>query len=122
MNTVYLDADIPEDRRREQLYEGQLFVNSATASSLRLVELARALIRDAFGSRDPETAQDEMTVEEYARVLADLKPKFIHHLEAKTLIPGILKEVGCDLEKTYFDVPRMRTATSGDYLTTGIAY
>src|SRR5581483_599991 len=27
-----------------------------------------------------------------------------------------------DLDKTYFDVPRMRTATSDDYLTTGIAY
>jgi len=122
MHTVYFDPDVTEQTRREQLYEGQLFVYSATPSSLKLVELARQLIREAFGSHDPETAQHHMPVEQYARLLSDLKPRFIHHPEAKTLIPAILKEVGCDLEKTYFDVPRMRTATSDDYLTTGIAY
>ncbi len=34
----------------------------------------------------------------------------------------MLTESGCDLEKTYFDVPRMRTAFPGDYLKSGIAY
>jgi ectoine hydroxylase-related dioxygenase (phytanoyl-CoA dioxygenase family) len=34
----------------------------------------------------------------------------------------MLGELGCNLEKTYFDVPRMRTATDGGYLTSGIAY
>ena len=86
------------------------------------MELARELIRDAFGSLDPETAQYHMPVEQYAAVLAELKPKFIHHPDSKRLIKQMLSETGCDLEKTYFDVPRMRTATSDDYLTTGIAY
>ena len=27
----------------------------------------------------------------------------------------MLAESGCDLEKTYFDVPRLRTAFPGDY-------
>jgi hypothetical protein len=30
--------------------------------------------------------------------------------------------MGCNLEKTYFDVPKMRSSTSDNYLTTGIAY
>jgi hypothetical protein len=30
--------------------------------------------------------------------------------------------MGCDLERTYFDVPKMRSSTSNGYLTTGIAY
>ena len=34
----------------------------------------------------------------------------------------MLQEAGCDLDKTYFDVPRMRTAFPGDYLKSGIAY
>jgi hypothetical protein len=34
----------------------------------------------------------------------------------------MLNELGCDLKKTYFDVPRMRTAFPGDYLKSGIAY
>jgi hypothetical protein len=63
-----------------------------------------------------------MPAEQYAALLADLKPRFIHHPESKRWIRGILQERVCDLEKTYFDVPRLRTATSDDYLTTGIAY
>jgi ectoine hydroxylase-related dioxygenase (phytanoyl-CoA dioxygenase family) len=35
---------------------------------------------------------------------------------------GILAERGCDLERTYFDVPRLRTAFPSDYLSSGIAY
>jgi hypothetical protein len=34
----------------------------------------------------------------------------------------IVSDAGCDLEKTYIDVPRMRIATSHGYLTTGAAY
>ena len=34
----------------------------------------------------------------------------------------MLADFGCDLEQTYFDVPRMRSSTSSGYLTTGIAY
>ena len=34
----------------------------------------------------------------------------------------MLEERGCDPERTYFDVPRLRTSTSNDYLTTGIAF
>ena len=38
------------------------------------------------------------------------------------MIQGLLEELGCDLKKTYFDVPRLRTMTHGDYLTAGLAY
>jgi ectoine hydroxylase-related dioxygenase (phytanoyl-CoA dioxygenase family) len=34
----------------------------------------------------------------------------------------MLSELGCDPGKTYFDVPRMRTAFPGEYLKSGIAY
>jgi ectoine hydroxylase-related dioxygenase (phytanoyl-CoA dioxygenase family) len=51
-----------------------------------------------------------------------LKPGFIHHPESKRMIQNIFLEMGCDLEKTYFDVPKMRSSTSDNYLTTGIAY
>jgi len=122
MNTILFDSGMPDHVRREELYKGQLFVYAPTPGSLALVALARALIHDAFGALDPETAQYHMAVEEYAATLAELKPKFIHHPDSKKIIQRMLKERGCDLERTYFDVPRMRTATSDDYLTTGIAY
>ncbi len=122
MNTIYFDDQVSDDSRREQLFDGQLFVYSPTPGSLKLIEFARQLISEAFGSLDPLTAQHHMPVEKYAAVLAELKPKFIHHPESKKFIPEILEDLGCDLHKTFFDVPRMRTATSDDYLTTGIAY
>src|SRR5882762_4760416 len=95
MNSVFFDSALGDDARRERLYAGQLFVYAPVPSALKLVELARELIREAFGTHDPN---------------------------AKVCLQGILGELGCDLTKTYFDVPRMRTATSENYLTSGIAY
>jgi hypothetical protein len=122
MNMMSFDSGVPDGIRRQQLYDGQLFVYSPTPGSLALVTLARDLIREAFGRLDPETAQYHMSVELYVATLAELKPRFIHHPDSKKLIQQMLMEHGCDLERTYFDVPRLRTATSDDYLTTGIAY
>jgi hypothetical protein len=122
MNTVYFNSDVSDEIRRELLYSGQLFAFSPTPSSLALVAFARELIAKAFGPLDPETAQHQMPVEQFAATLAELKPTFIHHPESKRLIQLVLSERACDLAKTYFDVPRLRTATSDDYLTTGISY
>src|SRR5437868_605094 len=122
MNSVFFDSTVSDDDRREQLYGGQLFAYSATPGSMKLVEFARGMIEDAFRGHDPELAQHEMPVEEYAKLLSDLKPKFIHHPRFKECLQEILADLGCDPEKTYFDVPRMRTSTSENYLTSGIAY
>jgi hypothetical protein len=122
MHSVLFDPRLDDAGRRRQLYDGQLVIYSPTPSSLALVKLARTLIEHAFGRLDPETAQYHMPVEEYAALLAKLKPAFIHHPEAKSCIQGILRDLAFDLRQTYFDVPRMRTATSDDYLTSGIAY
>lgn len=122
MNAIYHDAALSDDERREKLFEGQLFVFSPTPSAVALCAHARELIQEAFGDLDPPTAQDSLPVEEYAAILAELKPKFIHHPKSKEHIQGLLRELGCDLDKVYFDVPRMRTATAGGYLTSGIAY
>jgi hypothetical protein len=122
MNTIFFDSNMSDEVRRQHLYNGQLFVFSPCPSSVALCEFAREMIEEAFGSLDPTTAQYNMSVEQYVAILAELKPKFIHHPKSKQFIQRILKELGCDLNKTYFDVPRMRTATSDGYLTSGIAY
>jgi len=121
-NTVYFDPPIDDETRRNGLYKGQLFVYSARKASLALCELARGLIEDAFKPLDPLVAQRDMPVERYAEILGKLKPAFIHHPDSKRHIKDMLVELGCDPEKTFFDVPRMRSSTSDGYLTTGIAY
>ncbi len=122
MYAIHVDSTLDDDARRERLYDGDLFVYSPRPSTQALVEFAAAMAEEAFGSLEPETAQYEMPVENYAALLADLKPRFIHHPESKRLIIEMLIDFGCDPEKVHFDVPRMRTSTAQGYLTTGIAY
>lgn len=121
-NTVYYDAGFSDDIRRQMLFDGQLFVYSPRESTLRFCEFARNMIAEAFAPLDPETAQFHMPVEHYAEILDKLKPSFIHHHDSKKHIQAVFNELGCDPEKTFFDVPKMRSSTSDKYLTTGIAY
>ncbi len=121
-NTVYLDPPVDDEARRRGLYQGQLFVYSPRKAALALCGLAREMIEDAFKPMEPLVAQREMPVERYAEILGKLKPAFIHHPDSKRHIKDLMVELGCDPEKTYFDVPRMRSSTSDGYLTTGIAY
>jgi hypothetical protein len=122
MNTVYFNADIPDDLRRRRLFEGQFFVYSASKSTYALGKFARELTEEAFAPNDPRDAQHYLPLEKYIAILTELKPKFINHPEAKRLVQEILLEFGCNPEKTHFDVPRLRTACSGNYLNSGIAY
>ena len=122
MNALYFDSSMTDEQRRKCLYEGSLFVFPPCPSSTALCEFAREMIQAEFGSLDPRKSQYSLPVEEYAAILSRLKPKFIHHPKSKQYIQDILKERGCDPDKAYFDVPRMRSSTSDDYLTTGIAY
>lgn len=111
-----------DSERRTRLYRGEVLLYPARPETQALIAFAGEMIADAFVGRDPETAQHDMPVDEFAAVLADLKPAFIHHPYSKQLLQEILLSFGCDPEKTYFDVPRLRSSTSDDYLTTGIAY
>jgi len=121
MTAVFHNRQISDDERRRALFAGDLFVYSPTPSTLALVEHAREMIEDAFGSLDPLTAQHEMTPERYVEIVAPLKPAFIHHDRTKELVTRILGEFGCDTEQVYFDVPRLRSMTSDEFLNAGVA-
>lgn len=122
MNSIFFDAKVSDEVRRQHLYNGQIFVYSACPSAIAMSKFAREMIEEAFAPLDPRKAQYSLPVEEYAAILAKLKPAFTHHPKSKQFLLLILSELGCDLNKTYFDVPRMKTSTSDGYLTSGIAY
>ena len=84
-NTIYYDTQMTDDERRAALFDGQLCVYSPTKCSLALIEFARNLIKEAFEPHDPEKAQFDMPVEEYAGLLTKLKPNFIHHPESSLI-------------------------------------
>jgi hypothetical protein len=122
MVTVYFDRRLSDDERRQALYTGDIFVYSPTPATQKLCTLARAMIEEAFAPNDPRRIDQFLGMEEAAAILAKLKPSFIHHPDCKRLLPEIIVELGGDPAKTYFDVPRMRSAYPTDYLTSGIAY
>lgn len=122
LDTVLFDSQISDSLRREQLYSGRLFVFSPRASTIALCEFTRAMIEDAFDGKDPKTAQDSMPVEEFVSICAPLKPRFIHHPRTLKLIRDVVQDLGCGLNDTYIDVPRLRMVTHGGYLTSGVGY
>ena len=119
---IFFDSQLNDDLRRRELYKGSIIVHAPSSSSLKLCRLAQELIEEAFRPLDPLRVHESLPADKCIEILAVLKPKFIHHPQAKEYIQEMLAETGCDLEKTYFDVPRMRTAFPGDYLKSGIAY
>jgi len=119
---IHYDSKMDDAQRRANLYSGSLFIYSSSPAALRLCGLARELVEEAFYPFDPLRVQENIPVDKCVDILASLKPKFIHHPKAKEYIQALLTELGCDLEKVYFDVPRLRTAFPADYLSSGIAY
>jgi hypothetical protein len=109
-------------KRRAELYRGSVFLYAPSPAALEFCGFARELIAAAFRPYDPRTIHESMPAERCVEILAELKPKFIHHPQSKELIRRMLTERGCELEKTYFDVPRLRTAFPASYLSSGIAY
>jgi hypothetical protein len=122
MATLYFDRRLSDNERRNALYNGDIFVYSPMEATKKLCALARGMIEAAFAPHDPQLIDQYLSMEEAADILSKLKPSFIHHPECKRLLPEIIVELGGDPAKTYFDVPRMRSAYSTDYLTSGIAY
>ena len=122
MSTIYFDTHLGDEERRRRLYAGDVFVYSPRPSTKALTEFARELIEEAFHPLDPQHAQDSLPVEKFIEIAGPLKPRFIHHPRTLELLLALLRDLGADMEKTYFDVPRMRVATSGGYLTAGVAY
>jgi len=122
MSNVHFDARLADAERRRSLYAGDIFVYSPTPATLELCAFGRELIETAFAPHDPRHIHDKLPVEQCVAILAEVKPRFIHHPRSKELLRNLLVEFGCDPEETYFDVPRMRSAMPSDYLTSGIAY
>ncbi len=122
MNTVFFDAKFSDEERRQRLYEGELFVFSPSPGSTQLCEFARELIQEAFAPLNSREAEYKLSTEEYVAILAKLKPTFVHHPKSKQLIQVLLEEKGADLDRTYFDVPRLKSIPHAGHHPSGLTY
>jgi hypothetical protein len=122
VTAIHVDAAAGDDRRRADLYAGDLHVLSPRPATLALCAWARQMIEEAFAPLDPLVAQHSIPVERFVEVCAPLKPRFIHHPRTAELIRAVVLELGLDPDETYVDVPRLRMVTSHGYLTAGVGY
>lgn len=122
MSAVFIDSSDDDEQRRSRLYSGDIFIFSASPATGELIDLAQEILASAFAPHDPRTVHEHLSAEDVVAVLSKLKPAFIHHPECKRIIPRIMAERGIDLDKLFYDVPRMRSAYPSHFLTSGIAY
>ena len=120
---IYVNRRLSDDDRRERLFDGALFLYSCPAASRKIVEWARELIDAAFGDlHDIYHAHEKLAVEDFIKRAGPLKSKFTNDPKSAVLCQELIVAMGCDPELTYFDLPRLRVAPPGNYLTSGVSY
>lgn len=122
MACVVLNHDMSCRDRRNHVFDGQLLVYTRRDATAMLADHAIAMASEMLAPHDVERAQFELPVEEFIARVGPLKSRFTNDLRTKELVRDVLAAFGCDLETTYFDVPRLRVVPHGDYLSSGVSY
>lgn len=122
MVSIYLNHEIDCYQRRSLIFEGDLLQYGANSSTMRLADHAISMMMKELAPYDPEKAQFNLPVKSFIERVGALKSGFTNDLTTKLLVRDILISFGCDLEDTYFDVPRLRVVPHGDYLSSGVSY
>jgi len=120
---IFVDrTGLSDSERRREIFDGNIFLTSPRSSVAALTGLAESMIGEGFSQTDPRKAQFDLPVEEFVSIIGPLKTRFTNHPRTKDLVREVLSDFGCELDKTYFDVPRLRIVTHGGYLTSGVGY
>lgn len=120
---LYVNRDLSDDDRRAHIFGGAVFLYSAPPESQRMVEWIRDLSGQAFEAvADVRRAHEELDVKAFVDRVGPLKSTFTNHPYTKRLCQVLIGSLGIDPDVTYFDLPRLRVAPPGDYLTSGVSY
>jgi hypothetical protein len=119
---IYLNHALSCDERRQRIFAGHLLLYSRIAATAALADHARAMITQALAPFDPEHAQESLPVEQFVERVGALKTRFTNDATTKQRVRDVLVAFGCDLDTTWFDVPRLRVVPHGGYLSSGVSY
>jgi hypothetical protein len=109
----FLECTPPADNHvfRQALYAGTVFRLPATATSLRVVERATALIQEELGPSPIREAQFRYGDEEWFARIGRLRKAIYTGAEFHDLVRAILRECGFEVARTAFDPMRLRVVT-----------
>jgi hypothetical protein len=122
MVNLLVNQPMSDVERRRAIFDGGILLFSRRDATTALVDHARGLIAGAFGAHGPEEAQFSIEVDEFIDRVGPLKTLFTNDDRTKVLVRDVLGAFGCDLDTTYFDVPRLRVVPHGGYLSSGVSY
>ena len=122
MANLYLNHELGCSERRALVFQGDLLLYTRRPSTQALADHAIAMAVEALAPHEPERAQFALPVEAFVERVGPLKSRFTNDRRTKELVRDVLAAFGCDLDDTYFDVPRLRVVPHGDYLTSGVSY
>ena len=123
MTPIYMNNFMSDDERRTRIFDGAIFHYLSLGAGKELLDWSRELIADAFaGVPDVLRAHEELEVEDFVGRAGRLKSKFTNHQRTKELCQKFIREMGCDPDETYFDLPRLRVIPPKDYLSAGVSY
>jgi hypothetical protein len=122
MVSVYLNHELTDESRRRLIFGGDLLLYTRQNATAALADYAIKMALEALDPHEPQRAQFALPVEEFISRIGPLKSRFTNDPHTKELIRRVLEAFGCDLDNTYFDVPRLRVVPHGDYLSSGVSY
>jgi len=122
MAGIYLNHELECDARRRLIFNGDLLLYTRNEATAALADYAIELAIQALAPLDPQHAQESLSVTEFIKQVGPLKTRFTNNQRTKELVRDVLAAFGCDLDDTYFDVPRLRVVPHSDYLSSGVSY
>lgn len=120
--TIYVNRDLPDQDRRASIYRGDFHLFTENYASQAIVAWIQELLTSTFANMDPEKAQFELSVPDFAARVGPLKSHFTNARKTRELCRELIVSMGSDPEDTYFDLPRLRVAPSSNYLKAGVSY
>jgi len=109
MTSVHIISDpISDVQRRKMIFDGHILIFRKVQKLIELCAFADKLIREAFGSLDPETAHEHLDGDEFIATVDALQRRYTNNNRTKELTNQALIDLGLDEKKTGRDWTPLR--------------
>jgi hypothetical protein len=113
-----LSGPLEDQRRSEALFDGDLLIFKDVDPLRRFAALTADLIREVFGEA-PQRGQFDLSRREFATRAEELTKRYRRHEDAVEGFREVLRHVGVDVDRTYWDWLYLRIQPHEDFTDSG---
>lgn len=106
---------LTNEELRKKVLEGYLIVYPKNNSSAELVEFTKHFVQSEFPGEDIRKLEFKLTPTELYEKIYPIKRRYSCHYKLKQILRGLVEETGFDINRNYFDVPRLRAITTNGH-------